>query len=89
MNETYENPVVDPRIHQRHPELTDDDVRAAWHAKLLVGPRRPNGDWASIGLDGNGRLLEMVATIDGNGNFLIFHAMIPPSERTLKEVRAY
>ena len=79
---------VHPRVHRRHPELTEADVVAAWEGALVSG-RRPGTDrWVVVGADRGGRLVEMVAVHDGRGHWLVFHAMTPPSGRTLEELGA-
>ena len=81
--------VVHPRIHERHPDITDADVAAAWDNVLLSAPRDDGtGSWVSIGMDGNGRLLEMVSIHNAAGQWLVYHAMTPPSKKTLKELGA-
>ena len=79
---------VHPRVYRRHPELTEADVVAAWEGALVSG-RRPGTDrWVVVGADRGGRLVEMVAVHDGRGHWLVFHAMTPPSGRTLEELGA-
>ena len=48
-----------PRVHERHPELSVEDVLAAFRS-VMVDARRDNGTWVCIGLDGRGRDVEMV-----------------------------
>lgn len=61
---------------------------AAWEGALVSG-RRPGTDrWVVVGADRGGRLIEMVAVHDGHGHWLVFHAMTPPSGRTLEELGA-
>ena len=43
-----------PRVHERHPELSVEDVLAAFRS-VMVDARRDNGTWVCIGLDGRGR----------------------------------
>ncbi|MCO6558930.1 MAG: hypothetical protein J6575_05870 [Bifidobacterium sp.] len=82
-----EDPIIHPRIHRRHPDITDDDVRAAWRFRIHASLRRGESDrWVAIGLDGNGRWLEMVATHDDHGRWLIFHAQAPVTKGILIEL---
>ena len=78
---------VHERVSKRHPELSDDDVLSAWDSRIAWALRM-GGDHNQIvatGFDKKGRLIEMVAVANG-GDCLIFHAMTPPSKRTLKEL---
>ena len=74
------------RIHQRHPELTDEDVVAAMRGMLRY-QQRTSGEWIAIGLDAKGRLVELVYQYDSEADyFLVFHGMVPPSRKTLREL---
>ncbi|WEV72255.1 hypothetical protein [Bifidobacterium sp. ESL0790] len=82
-----EEPIIHPRIHQRHPDITDADVRAAWHRMIHMSQRDGNSNrWVAIGVDRYGRSLELVATFDDYGKWLIFHAYTPPTKGILKEL---
>ncbi|PST48050.1 hypothetical protein COO72_09785 [Bifidobacterium callitrichos] len=84
-----ENVIVHPRVHERHPDITDEDALAAWRNILLSAPRDDgSGAWVSIGMDGNGRLLELVSIHNSAGQWLIYHAMTPPTKKTMKELGA-
>ena len=45
----------------------------------------PN-EYVALGFDNDGRLLEVVAIRLENGDWLIFHAMTPPSDKTFNEL---
>jgi len=80
--------VVYPRVCVRHPELSEQDVLDAWDGCLRARPRldkSPN-EYLAVGADGNGRLIEVVAKAAPDGDWLIYHAMTPPSKRTLSEL---
>ena len=81
---------VHPRVHERHPNLSDVDVRSAWDNCIVCRPRLDvNPDmYVAIGLDGKNRLVEMVAIKSDEGNWLIYHALTPPSTRVLRELDA-
>lgn len=83
------NVIVHPRVHERHPDLDEKDVLSAW-ANMLLSARRDDGtgSWISVGMDDNGRLLEMVSVHNNAGQWLIYHAMTPPSKKTMKELGA-
>lgn len=77
---------VHPRVHERHPEVVDEDVADAMRSMLRY-VQRESGEWVAVGLDSNGRLLELVYTYDAEDDFFfVFHGMTPPSSRTLKEL---
>ncbi|WEV58734.1 hypothetical protein OZX67_08040 [Bifidobacterium sp. ESL0728] len=87
MNEINEEPIVHPRIHRRHPEICDEDVRSAWHTLVEFRPRNnASGRWSAIGVDGKGRLLELVFSKSEDGHWKIFHAKTPPTKAILKEL---
>ncbi|PLS29898.1 hypothetical protein Uis1B_2279 [Bifidobacterium margollesii] len=73
-----------PRVHERHPELTEKDVVTAFRS-VMTDARRENGTWVAIGLDGHGRDVEMVYKQVGD-DVLIYHAMTPPTKKTIKEI---
>ena len=77
---------VHPRVHERHPEISDEDVRHAWEAYELRATRDRADREMRVGFDLRGRALEMVGVLQG-GDWLVFHAMTPPSKKTLRETR--
>lgn len=83
-----EKVIVHPRIHRRHPGLSEGDVLDAWsnviHSKARL--EEEPYECVAVGTDGGGRLVEMVAVRLSNGDVLIFHAMTPPTKTTLKEL---
>lgn len=86
MNEVY----ADDRIETRHPEqrITKDDAVTAWYNAIRSRPRigkNPN-EYIAIGIDGKGRLMELVAIRNGEGDFLIYHAFTPPQENAKREL---
>ena len=79
---------VHKRIHKRHPELEEEDVLFAWEASIMSTSRvfkNPN-EYLSIGFDNKGRLLEMVAVRMNTGDWIIYHATTPPSDKTYREL---
>ena len=78
---------VHERVSKRHPELSDDDVLSAWNSRIAWALRKTDSreQIVAVGFDSNGRFIEMVA-IESEGDYLIFHAMTPPSKRTLSEL---
>lgn len=79
--------MVHPRVTQKRPALTDDDVIAAFTGTLRKAPRldTESTQWVGVGLDGRSRLLQYVAIETGPDEWLIFHAM-PATTKVMKEV---
>ncbi len=86
MNKVY----VDDRVESRHPEqrITKDDAVAAWYSAIRSRPRldKDPDEYLAIGIDGKGRLIELVAIRDTEGDFLIYHAFTPPQENAKREL---
>lgn len=76
--------IVHPRVMERHPESDEQDVREAWQCYVRMA-RRDNSHVVAVGFDGRGRALEMVAK-EADGDFLIYHAMTPPTVSALREL---
>lgn len=78
---------VHARVHSRHPEIADEDVRAAFDATLRTVQRTDTDptQWLGVGMDSRSRLLEFVAIQLGPDEWLVFHAM-PATRRALVEV---
>lgn len=76
------------RVHERHPEVTKEDAAHAWihclRSQLRVG-QEPE-EHVAIGYDSHGRLLEVIAIRNGNGDWLVKHAQTPPQERVKREL---
>ena len=68
---------VHPRIAARHPDMTDDDVVAAWGNAAAMRRRNfdPPAHIAAAGLDTKGRMIEMVGVEMEDGTVLVYHAM--------------
>lgn len=77
---------VHPRVTERHPEVTIDDVIEAFESTLRSRARDTHPvQWAGVGTDANGRLLEYVAVEVEPDGWLVFHAM-PATRKVLTEV---
>ena len=79
---------IHPRVSERHPELSEDDVRHAWDNRFAEATRSDvAGYWQviAIGADQKGRLVEMVASLQG-GDWLVFHAFTPPTKKAMDEI---
>lgn len=80
------NVIIHQRIHERHPELSKEDVAASLR-NMIRHRQRATGEWIAVGLDGNNRLVEIVYQYDEEENtFFVFHGMAPPSSKTLREL---
>ena len=83
-----EKAIVHERVCRLHPELTDDDVLTAW-AHIIRSFTRTWTDQrecVAVGVDGKGRLVEMIALRSLDGSWLIYHALTPPAKKVLKEM---
>jgi hypothetical protein len=80
--------VVLPRIRERHPDISEAVVLDAWRNCIRVVPRldKDANEYIAVGADGNGRLIEMIAIRSIEGNWLIYHAMTPPTKKVLAEL---
>lgn len=79
---------VDPRVHERHPDVNPADAEYAWKNCLKSMSRldkNPN-EYIAIGVDAAGRMLELVALRDYEGDWLIYHAQTPPHARAKREL---
>ena len=83
-----ETTIVHPRIFKLHTDMAEKDVLDAWsniiHSKTRLG--KDPQECIAVGVDGRGRLIEMVAVRLSSGDMLVFHAMTPPTQKTLKEL---
>ncbi|MCL2654606.1 MAG: hypothetical protein FWD65_02780 [Coriobacteriia bacterium] len=80
---------VDDRVPQRHPNISKNDAMVAWKNCMRSRPRinKNPSECLAIGVDGKGRLLELVALRDTEGDWLIYHAMTPPAENAKRELQ--
>jgi len=78
---------VHPRVNEQHPELSDSDVTAAWYNAICSYPLLEKGfdEYIVVGFDNKFRLVEIVAKRDHYGDWLIYHAMTPPSRKTMRK----
>lgn len=79
---------VHPRVFERHSELDEESVIAAWEGAVLSTPRigKEVDEYVAVGFDRNGRFIEMVGIRGELNDWLIYHAMTPPSDRTYSEL---
>ena len=80
--------MIHTRVFERHPQLTEEDVRTAWENACYeaLRPDSPNfPEYLWVGMDGNGREIEMVG-VPTEGGWLVYHANTPLSKRTRTEI---
>ena len=82
-----DTPIVHPRVLERHSEFAEQDITHAWNNCISFRRREDieSDEYIAVGSDQNGRLLELVAECKSD-DWLIYHAMTPPSKKTLKEL---
>jgi len=69
--------------------LTEREVTYAWLNTIRCRQRKSKDEpprWIAIGTLPDGRLAELVAFEDSEGNWCVFHAMVPPTEKFIKEL---
>ena len=68
------------RVPERHPDVSKEDAATAWRNRLASAPafEKEPGRHIAIGVDGKGRLLELVAVQKGLNAWLVIHAQCPP-----------
>ena len=78
---------IHPRVFSRHQELNEEDVKTAWRSSFAMKLRFEDSGikLVAIGFDSHKRIVEMVAEIRVDC-YYIYHAMIPPSKKTLYEL---
>ena len=76
---------IHPRIHERHPELTNNDISYAWEHPTLSATRIVKERELRVGFDLKGREIEMVGALTADG-WLVYHGMTPPTKKTRKEL---
>jgi len=83
-----ENIKVHERVCRLHPELNNDDVHMAWKHIIRSFTRTwtDQRECVAVGVDGKGRLVEMIAIRSQDGSLLVYHAMTPPTKKVLKEM---
>ncbi len=89
MEDCLEYVEVHPRVLERHPQLTEEDVRRAWDTAFVEAARVGSPNWPEylrVGFDDKGREVEMVAA-PYKGGWIIYHANTPLSKRTRDELK--
>lgn len=76
--------------HATRHGLSRAEVEYAWRNPLRCRQRHGTDDppyWISIGNLPSGHLAELVAFMDRDGDWCVFHAMTPPTKKFLKELQ--
>ena len=83
-----EGVAIHPRVFERHPDLTVEDIISAWEGTIrwTVRTKSAFDETVAVGIASSGKMLEMVSVFRNDGTWLIYHAMCPPTDGTLKEV---
>ena len=66
--------------------LIATEVRLAWENYLIGAVRVPGELEVRVGVDPAGRLVEMVGSLLPGGEWLVYHAMTPPTKKVLNEI---
>ena len=78
--------IVSSRIKKRHPNINDEDVVHAFKS-MLRHKQREVDEYIAIGVDSKGRILEMVYIYNFEHDFfLVYHALVPLTKKTLSEL---
>lgn len=78
--------IVHPRVHERHPDITDEDVYSAWISCIKLYRRPDTHNLLGAGYDLSGRLLEFTARPADDGiDWLVYHAM-RCTKKTMREL---
>lgn len=72
------------RVHERHPELSEEDVVTAFRS-VMVDAQRRDGAWMAVGLDGRGRNVEILYRVAG-ADVVVYHAFTPPTRKFRDEI---
>ena len=78
--------IIHSRVMRRHSNLRECEVAFAWEGYLCSAIRIPGEREVRLGFDQHGRLIEMVG-VHTNDGWLVFHAMTPPSNKTIEEMQ--
>ena len=79
------------RIHEHALKhgLDEGEVAYAWQNPIRLRQRHGTDDppiWIAIGVLPDGRLAELVGFRDRWGVWCVFHAMVPPTKKFLREL---
>ncbi len=69
--------------------LGESEVKYAWESPIRCRMRESKDEpprWIAIGTLQDGRMAELVAFEDNQGNWNVYHAKVPPTTKFLKEL---
>lgn len=77
-----ERVVVLDRVPREHPDVSKDDAACAWSHCIACTPAfdRDPDRYVAVGIDGKGRLIELVVIRKDGGLWLVIHAQYPPQK---------
>lgn len=78
--------IIEP--HALKHGIPEGDIIRAWENYLVGAVRIPGEREVRIGLRPDGREIEMVGALLENGEWLVYHAMTPPTKKTKREIEA-
>ena len=74
--------IIHPRIHKKHPELSDDDIKTAFNS-IFKHIHRTSGECVGIGMDSRQRLVELVFR-ECEDSIIVYHALTPPTANVMR-----
>lgn len=78
--------VVDERVNERHPDVTEDNVIHAMKSMIKYKPRPNTDEYIAVGLDESSRMLEMVYNYSFFADvFFVWHSQ-KATTKTLEEL---
>ena len=80
--------VIHPRVLEKHPELSESDIKKAWENSFYqaIRPNSPNiPEYLWLGDDDRGETVEMVGVPTESG-WLVYHANTPVSHSVRNEI---
>ena len=69
--------------------LSEEEVAYAWENTIRCRQRNGTDDpplWIAIGVLPNGRFAELIAFLDSEMVWCVFHAFVPPTKKFKKEL---
>lgn len=68
--------------------LSEEDVVWSWENYIVGAVRVPGEVEVRIGVDRSGRRVELVGSLLSGGDWLVYHAMRPPTSKVVKEIES-
>ncbi|MEG0476826.1 MAG: hypothetical protein RR572_04045 [Raoultibacter sp.] len=76
-------------LHALKHGLSEEEIEYAWENPLRCRQRNGADDpalWIAIGTLPDGKLAELIAFQDEQGQWCVFHAMVPPTKKFIREL---